>query len=86
MKQEDVQALVGSNFFQWKNPRLLPSEFRVYYNDFGEIVSLAPKELEEYKDHSFIRVSKERYLELQESTIKNFFQIQACLPPDNKYP
>ena len=81
MKQEDVQALVDQ-LFSMEKPKTAPvSEFRVYYNDFGEIVSLAPKELEEYKEHSFIRVSRERYLELQESTIKNFFADTGQSPP-----
>ena len=81
MKQEDVQALVDQ-LFSMEKPKTAPvSEFRVYYNDFGEIVSLAPKELEEYKEHSFIRVNRERYLELQESTIKNFFVDTGQSPP-----
>ena len=81
MKQEDVQALVDQ-LFSMEKPKTAPvSEFRVYYNDFGEIVSLAPKELEEYKEHSFIRVSRERYLELQESAIKNFFVDTGQSPP-----
>ena len=71
MKQEDVQALVDPTV-PMEKPKTTPSEFRVYYNDFGEIVSLAIKELEEYKEHSFIRVSRERYLELQESQSKTF--------------
>ena len=81
MKQEDVQALVDQLFSMEKPKTATVSEFRVYYNDFGEIVSLAPREMEEYKDHLFIRVSKERYLELQESTIKNFFVDTGQSPP-----
>ena len=58
MKQEDVQALVDLPF-QWTNPKTATvSEFRVYYNDFGEIVSLALKEMEDYKEHSFQELAK----------------------------
>ena len=46
MKQEDVQALVDQLFTTNKPKTAKASEFRVYYNDFGEIVSLAPKELD----------------------------------------
>jgi hypothetical protein len=81
MKQEDVQALVDQLFSMDKPVTAKVSEFRVYYNDFGEIVSLAPKEIEEYKEHSFIRVSKERYLELQDSNLKNFFVDTGQSPP-----
>ena len=81
MKQEDVQALVDQLFSMDKPKTATVSEFRVYYNDFGEIVSLAPKEMEDYKEHSFIRVSKERYIELQESTIKNFIVDTGQTPP-----
>ena len=45
MKQEDVQALVDQLFTTNKPKTAKASEFRVYYNDFGEIVSLAPKRL-----------------------------------------
>ena len=81
MKQEDVQALVDQLFTTNKPKTAKASEFRVYYNDFGEIVSLAPKELEEHKDKSFVRISKERYLELQDSSLKNFFVDTGQSPP-----
>ena len=60
MKQEDVQALADQLFSMDVIQTSKASQHRVYYNEFGQIVALCPKELDEYKEHSYLRVSKER--------------------------
>ena len=80
MKQEDVQALVDQ-LFNVDVKQTTASQHRIYYNDFGQIVALAPKETEEYKDEHYIRVSRDRYIELSETNLKNWMIDTGQLPP-----
>ena len=81
MKQEDVQALVDQLFNVDVKQTTKASQHRIYYNDFGQIVVLSPSELEEYKDTAYIRISKDRYVELSESNLKNWMIDTGQSPP-----
>ena len=50
MKQEDVQSLVDQLFSMDVTPTTNASQHRVYYNDFGQILLLSPRESEDMKD------------------------------------
>ena len=81
MKQEDVQALADQLFSMDVIQTSKASQHRVYYNEFGQIVALCPKELDEYKEHSYLRVSKERYIELSDSNMKQWMIDTSQSPP-----
>ena len=81
MKQEDVQALVDQLFNVDVKQTTQASQHRIYYNDFGQIIALAPNEMEEHKDELYIRVSRDRYIELSEISLKNWMIDASQSPP-----
>lgn len=81
MKQEDIQSLADLLFNAPAKPVTSASQHRVYYDDFGQILLLSPRESEEFKDSSFVRVSKERYIELSDSSLKNWMVDTSQSPP-----
>ena len=81
MKQEDVQSLVDQLFSMDVTPTTNASQHRVYYNDFGQILLLSPRESEDMKDEMFIRVSKERYIALSEGSLKAWMVDTSQSPP-----
>ena len=81
MKQEDVQALVDQLFNVDVKQTTKASQHRVYYNDFGQIIALSPNEDEEYKDYHYIRISRDRYVELSDSSLKNWMIDTGQSPP-----
>jgi hypothetical protein len=81
VKQEDVQALVDQLFNVDVKQTTTASQHRIYYNEFGQIVSLCPNENEEYKEYNFIRVSRDRYVELSETNLKNWMIDTGQSPP-----
>jgi hypothetical protein len=81
MKQEDVQAL-SDNLFNVNVKRVAKaSQHRVYYNIFGQILALSPKEIADYKEESFIRVSRDRYVELADTNLKSWMVDTSQEPP-----
>ena len=81
MKQEDVQALVDQLFNVDAKQTTKASQHRIYYNDFGQIIALSPNEEKEYKDNHYIRVSRDRFIELSESSLKNWMIDTGQSPP-----
>lgn len=81
MKQEDVQALVDQLFNVDVKQTTKASQHRIYYNDFGQIIALSPNENEEYKDNHYIRISRDRFVELSDTSIKNWMVDTGQSPP-----